>query len=148
MNKAWYLPSSSVMCKTSIWNILWGHRCEAKWKDQFSRDSESHSVMSNSPGQNTRVGSLSLLQQIFLTQESNWGLLHCRRILHQLSYQGSPNILWRQVIIYGLIGRIQMLGLHQLSEGLRGWWWCWWECLGYCYSWSFLLSGSVLVLTG
>ena len=39
---------------------------------------------------NTRVGSLSLLQQIFLTQESNWGLLHCRRILYQLSYQGSP----------------------------------------------------------
>ena len=29
----------------------------------------------------TGMGSLSLLQQIFLTQESNWGLLHCRRIL-------------------------------------------------------------------
>ena len=26
-----------------------------------------------------------------LTQESNWGLLHCRQILYQLSYQGSPN---------------------------------------------------------
>ena len=38
---------------------------------------------------NTGVGSLSLLQQIFLTQESNWCLLHCRRILYQLSYQGS-----------------------------------------------------------
>ena len=36
---------------------------------------------------NTGVGSLSLLQQIFLTQESNRGLLHCRRILYQLSYQ-------------------------------------------------------------
>jgi len=34
----------------------------------------------------TGVGSLSLLQQIFLTQESNWGLLQCRRILYQLSY--------------------------------------------------------------
>ena len=34
---------------------------------------------------NTGVGSLSLLQQIFLTQELNWGLLHCRQILHQLS---------------------------------------------------------------
>ena len=33
--------------------------------------------------------SLSLLQGIFLTQESNWGLLHCRWILDQLSYQGS-----------------------------------------------------------
>ena len=43
----------------------------------------------NSPGQNTGVGSLSFLQQIFLTQKSNWGLLHCRRILYQLSYQFS-----------------------------------------------------------
>ena len=42
---------------------------------------------------NTGVGSLFLLQRIFLTQESNWGLLHCRRILYQLSYQGSPDII-------------------------------------------------------
>ena len=38
---------------------------------------------------NTGVGSLSLLQGIFLTQESNQGLLHCRQILYQLSYQGN-----------------------------------------------------------
>ena len=65
-------------------------------------ESESHSVVSdslrphglyspwNSPGQNTGVGSLFLLQGIFLTQGSNWGLLHCRWILYQLSYQGIP----------------------------------------------------------
>ena len=41
----------------------------------------------SSPGQNTGVGSLSLLQQIFPSQELNWCLLHCRRILYQLSYQ-------------------------------------------------------------
>ena len=39
---------------------------------------------------NTGVGSLSLLQQIFPTQESNQGLLHCRWILYQLNFQGSP----------------------------------------------------------
>ena len=44
----------------------------------------------NSPGQNPGVGSLSLLQGLFPTQGSNPGLLHCRRILYQLSYQGSP----------------------------------------------------------
>ena len=44
----------------------------------------------NSPGQTTGVGSLSLLQGIFPTQGSNPGLLHCRWILCQLSYQGSP----------------------------------------------------------
>ena len=38
------------------------------------------------------VGSLSLLQGNFLTQESNQGLLHCRRILYQLSYPGSPEL--------------------------------------------------------
>ena len=42
---------------------------------------------------NTWVGSLSLLQLIFPTQESNQGLLHCRQILYQLSYQGGPLLL-------------------------------------------------------
>ena len=46
----------------------------------------------NSPGQNTGVGSLSLLQWIFPTQGSNRGLLHFRRVLYQLSYQGSPSL--------------------------------------------------------
>ena len=47
----------------------------------------------NSPGQNTAVGSLSLLQGIFPTQGSNSGLPHCRQILYQLSHKGSPRIL-------------------------------------------------------
>ena len=67
--------------------------------------SESHSVVSdslqphglynpwNSPGQNTGVGSLSLLQGIFPTQGLNPGLLHCRWILYQLTHEGSPRIL-------------------------------------------------------
>ena len=40
--------------------------------------------------QNTGLGSFSLLQGIFLTQELNQGLPHCRQILYQLSYEGSP----------------------------------------------------------
>ena len=44
----------------------------------------------SSPFEQPGVGSLSLLQQIFQTQGLNQGLLHCRRILYQLSYQGSP----------------------------------------------------------
>ena len=43
----------------------------------------------NSLGQNAGVGSLSLLQGIFLTQESNQSLLHCRQIFYQLNYEGS-----------------------------------------------------------
>ena len=52
--------------------------------------SESHYSPWSSPGQNTGVGSLSLLQGIFPTQGSNPGLPHCRRILYQLSHLGSP----------------------------------------------------------
>ena len=39
---------------------------------------------------NTDMGSTSLLQVIFPTQESNQGLLEFRWILYQLNYQGSP----------------------------------------------------------
>ena len=47
----------------------------------------------NSTGQNTGVGSLSLLQGIVPTLGSNLGPPHCRRILYQLSHKGSPRIL-------------------------------------------------------
>ena len=49
------------------------------------------SSLSEPPGKpmNTGIGSLSLLQGIFPTEESNWGLLHCRWILYQLRYQES-----------------------------------------------------------
>ena len=59
----------------------------------------------NSPGQNTGVGSISLLQRIFPTQGSNPGLLHCRQMLYCLSHQGSPGgikvtlkFIWRFLI--------------------------------------------------
>ena len=48
---------------------------------------------------NTGVGRLSLLQWIFLTQESNWGLLHCRQILYQLSSQGGPEVKVAQLCL-------------------------------------------------
>ena len=69
------------------------------------KETESRSVVSDSlwhpglygpwtsPGQNTGVGSLSLLQGIFPTQGSDQGFLHSRQILNQLSHQGSPRIL-------------------------------------------------------
>ena len=53
----------------------------------------AHSLQSEPLGKpkNTGVGSLSLLQGIFLIRELNWGFLHCRWILYQLSYQRSPS---------------------------------------------------------
>ena len=75
------------------------------WLSESESESESRSVVSdslwphglyspwNSPGQNTRVGTLSLLQGIFPTEGSNPGLLHYRQIVYQLSHKGSPRIL-------------------------------------------------------
>ena len=105
---------------------------------------ESRSVMSdslrppglyspwNSPGQNTRVGSLSLLQGIFPTQGSNLGLPrlpHCRQILYQLNHQGSPMyeiVHWLKchycelyLFIFGLAGSSLLRGLFS-SCGKQG----------------------------
>ena len=52
---------------------------------------------------NTGVGSLSLCHGIFPTQELNWGLQHCRWILYQLSYQGSPLLIPMKVSLLLLI---------------------------------------------
>ena len=62
---------------------------------------QADSLPSETPGKskNTGVGCHSLLQGIFPTQESNRGLLHCRQILHQLSYQESPRI-WIHIYRY------------------------------------------------
>ena len=59
-------------------NSLWPYRLYCPW---------------NSPGHNTGVDSLSLLQVIFPTQGSNPSLTHCLQILYQLSHKGSPKIL-------------------------------------------------------
>ena len=89
-----------VMCKKTGAYSTFG-----SWKLKWKSGNESRSVMFdslrphglfspwNSPGQNTGVGSRSLLQGIFPTQGSNPGLPHCRWILYQLSHEGSSRIL-------------------------------------------------------
>ena len=54
--------------------------------DPMDRSPQGSSVHGDSPGKNTGVGCHALLQRNFLAQESNWGLLHSRQILYQLSY--------------------------------------------------------------
>ena len=63
------------------------------------------SLPTEPPGKPKNTGgcSLSLLQGIFLTQESNWGLLHCSWIIYHLSYKGSPlqgNDTWNIEVLY------------------------------------------------
>ena len=96
------------MSETVFVNFLWLEKIDCIWETrsfmigsvQFSRSVMSDSFQPyklyspwNSPGQNTGVGSLSLLQGIFPSQGSNPGILYCRRILYQLSHKGSPRIL-------------------------------------------------------
>ena len=87
-----YHDSSSPETRTFSYLVL------VKWSEGRSVVSDSlqpHGLYSpwNSPGQNTGVGSLSLLQGIFPTQGSNPGPPHYRQTLYHLSYQGSSIIL-------------------------------------------------------
>ena len=82
---------------------LWSPALQVESLPSEPQESEikSHSVVSdslrphglrspqNSPGQSTGVGGLSLLQGIFSAQGWNPGLLHCRRMLHQLSHRAA-----------------------------------------------------------
>ena len=68
---------------------LWKWKCESFSPDSFASPA-SLLCQWDSPGMNTGVGCYSLLQGIWSTQGSNPGLPHCRWILYQLSYQGSP----------------------------------------------------------
>ena len=69
---------------------------------------------------NTGVGSPSLLQGIFLTQESNQGLLHCRWIVYQLSYQGSPKLCLHDFKPQVQTTDIWLGILHLKSWGMKG----------------------------
>ena len=98
-------------CQTSwSWMVLWRptrpsranslkrcpfHQGERKWKSLSHVQLLSHGLYSpwNSPGQNTGVGSLFLLQGIFPTQGLNPGVPHCRWTLYQLSHKGSTRTL-------------------------------------------------------
>ena len=92
---------SFYICLISIilvaWKLCFDSFGGSMWSESRSLMSDSlrpHGLYSpwNSPGQNTGVGSLSLLQGIFPTQGLNPGLPHCRQVLYQLSHRGSPRI--------------------------------------------------------
>ena len=75
-------------------------------------------VQGDSPGKNTGVSCHALLHPIFPSQQSNPGLLHCRQILNQLSYQGSPRIPGKCSLWLELWSQWRWIGLNE--------WWIWW----------------------
>ena len=110
----------------------------------FTNESISHLVMSSSlwlhglqpsrllcpwdfPGKNTGVGCHFLLQEIFLTQGSNPGLLHCKRILFHPSHRGSPI---SQIVLNKLIfNRVNTVKVTVI--------WLW---IYLCYNFFFILK--------
>ena len=104
-SRTWLSDWSELNWRSKGWGFKWCWCFYSHTHNPTSHESESCSVVSDSlwphglyspwhfPGQNTGVGSLSLLQGIFPTQGLNPGLPHCRRILYLLSHKGSPKIL-------------------------------------------------------
>ena len=72
----------------------------------------------NSLGQNTGVGCLSLLQGIFPTQGSNPGLLNCRRILYQVSYQGN-SLKGRSYLYLRFLSLVYSTGFEALHRAVK-----------------------------
>ena len=99
-----------LIFKNLYWTILQISTYTQTRIELTESESESHSVVSNSlqpqelyspwnsPGQNTGMDSLSLLQGIFSTQGSNPGLPHCRWILYSGKYylgnQWEKHVQW------------------------------------------------------
>ena len=85
-------PSEMVIKVTQSQTVR-GH-C---WPETHQWQTDSLPAEPQGKPKNAGMGSLSLLQQTFLTQESNWSLLHCRWILYQLSYWGSSLKEWTNI---------------------------------------------------
>ena len=98
----WRAGKPGVLQSMGLQRVRHDWATELNW----TGESESGSVVSyslwphglyspwNSSGHNTGVGSLSLLQGIFLTQGLNLGPPNCGQILYQLSHKGSPDYWW------------------------------------------------------
>ena len=83
----WPFPSPGDLSNPGI-----KPRSPTLWTDSLSAE------LQGKP-KNTGVSSLSLLQHIFPSQESNWGLPHTGRILYRLSSQGSQKHQWGVVSV-------------------------------------------------
>ena len=82
-----WCPTLAIPWNATPWN-------SAPW-------SPGSSVHGDSPGKNTRVGCLFLLQGIFPTQGLNPGLLHCRQIQYTfINFNYSPPIFCALTVMY------------------------------------------------
>ena len=99
---AWRIPGTE---EPSRLPSMGSHRVGHNWSDlavaavaKLCPNLQAHGLLParflcpwESPGKNTGVVSISFSWN---QKESNLGLLHCRQILYQLSYERSPSNLW------------------------------------------------------
>ena len=114
MNQSWLTLLVLVQGNYSYFcgSHLWGNSV------MFSAFAHFHGLYS--PRNSLGVGSLSLLQGIFPTQELNPGLPHCRRIIYQLSHKGSPRILeWVAYPFFFLTQDLPDTGIELGSPALQ-----------------------------
>ena len=95
-------PSWHVHCSSPFsWKQDWFSVGNTAFQTDRQTDTDTHTHTHtltptrllcpyNSPGKNTGLGSHSLLQGIFLTQESKLGLPQCRQSVYSLNHQASP----------------------------------------------------------
>ena len=82
-----------LQARILAWVAMPSSRGSSQSRDQTQVSCNAGGFLPSEPpwkSMNTGVGSLSLLQGIFMTWELDWGLQLWRQILCQLSYQGSP----------------------------------------------------------
>ena len=77
------MDRSSRISTGELWPVKWSESCSVMPDSWWPW---------NSPGQNTRIGNLSLFQGICPPQGSNPGLPHCRQILYQLSHREAQGL--------------------------------------------------------
>ena len=112
-NKMWILEmifAKPISKSYMQWNKA---ASDHRQRSTASQNGVIRHLPSGPPGQNTAVGSLSLLQGIFPTQGSNPGLLHCRWILYHLSHQGSPKVSCRGAkVVFNPLATVSVTFIH------------------------------------
>ena len=102
-----HFPQSMEFSKPEYWSGQLLQNLPNPGTESRSPAMQVDSLLSEPPRKpkNTGMGSLSLLQRIFPTQELNQSLLYCRQILYRLSYQGSPSIIYYTSIKMGKVNQ-------------------------------------------
>ena len=113
------LHSCTLNCHLTVYlGNPYTYFCESESCSVVADSLRPHGLYSpwNSACQNTGEGSLSLLQGIFPIQESNPGLLHCKQMLYQLSYEGTRLLEFKSLLYCAFLYQLRISPSVQFSS--------------------------------